>query len=354
MFFLLWPFRLFLGIVNVLLALLVTLTCLLTVAAVFADTGWLWSLLTHFRVQYLAVQGIALLWGSIAFLISSRRGLSRPVSWWNLMGLMVCVGLNVAAISPYYFPMARRLESSAISSSGLCLLHLNLLGPINRNVPAVVRLIRQTRPDLLDFVEYTPYWQRALERSGALRRYPYRLVVRGHAALYSRFPILMGKVLFPTSRQVPNQAYIAARLKLPTRLPLTMIVGHPASPLTPQRWQWQRELFEDWARKRPRWGLPLILVGDLNTAPWSPEFMHLLHRTGLRDSQLGFGLQPSWPVFWPDARSMRRFTSWWMLPLGLPIDHVLISSGIRLISRHTGPFVGSDHLPVLVELAFPR
>jgi endonuclease/exonuclease/phosphatase (EEP) superfamily protein YafD len=352
MFFLFWPFRLLFGIVSALLGLLVMATCLLTIAAVFAGTAWLWSLLTHFRVQYLAVQLIALVWRSVGFLMPSRRAFPLPLSWWSLTGLMLCVGLNLYAIWPYYFPPASP-QANSTSVPRLRLLHVNLLGPINRNVPAVIRLLRETRPDLLDFVEYTSYWRRTLERSGALKPYPYRLSASGHAALYSRFPILSGKIRFPTPNHVPNQAYLTARLKLPSRPSLTVVVGHPASPLTPRHWQWQRELFAAWIRERPRWTSPLIIVGDLNTAPWSPEFTHLLRGTGLRDSQLGFGLQPSWPAFWPDTRGNRHLSPW-MLPLGLPIDHVLISSGVQVLSRQTGPFVGSDHLPVLAELAFPR
>jgi endonuclease/exonuclease/phosphatase family metal-dependent hydrolase len=57
---------------------------------------------------------------------------------------------------------------------------------------------------------------------------------------------------------------------------------------------------------------------------------------GLRDSREGFGLQNSWPAYWP-----------W---LSITIDHCLVSRDIRLIDRKVGPDIGSDHYPVLVEV----
>ncbi len=39
--------------------------------------------------------------------------------------------------------------------------------------------------------------------------------------------------------------------------------------------------------------------------------------------------------------------------LMMPIDHCLVSSDIRVIGVQTGEDVGSDHLPLLVELEIP-
>jgi endonuclease/exonuclease/phosphatase (EEP) superfamily protein YafD len=57
----------------------------------------------------------------------------------------------------------------------------------------------------------------------------------------------------------------------------------------------------------------------------------------LRDSQLGFGVQPSFPTF-----------SW---AIRIPIDHCLVSPEVVVLDRKLAPSVGSDHFPVMVELA---
>jgi endonuclease/exonuclease/phosphatase (EEP) superfamily protein YafD len=80
------------------------------------------------------------------------------------------------------------------------------------------------------------------------------------------------------------------------------------------------------------------LAADFNITPWSPVFADILEGSGLRDSSLGFGVAPTWlsrPLFF-----------------GLPIDHILVSPDIKVKNRHVGPDVGSDHFPVIADLAF--
>jgi endonuclease/exonuclease/phosphatase (EEP) superfamily protein YafD len=44
-----------------------------------------------------------------------------------------------------------------------------------------------------------------------------------------------------------------------------------------------------------------------------------------------------------------------MLPwLGIPIDHVAVNGGFRILSHRRLPNFGSDHYGVLVELALTR
>lgn len=56
----------------------------------------------------------------------------------------------------------------------------------------------------------------------------------------------------------------------------------------------------------------------------------------MKDSSEGRGLQWSWPAGFR--------------PLAIPIDHCLTSSGLRIDSRGMGPYIGSDHFPLVVDL----
>jgi endonuclease/exonuclease/phosphatase (EEP) superfamily protein YafD len=85
---------------------------------------------------------------------------------------------------------------------------------------------------------------------------------------------------------------------------------------------------------------PLVVMGDFNTTPWSRLFAGLVGRTGLCDSRAGFGIQASFPSDMPVVR--------------IPIDHLLASCSIGVRARRIGPQVGSDHLPVIVDLTIPR
>ena len=82
---------------------------------------------------------------------------------------------------------------------------------------------------------------------------------------------------------------------------------------------------------------PVLLLGDLNTTPWSFHFQHLLKESGLKNSMKGFGHQPSWPSNIPFLR--------------IPLDHVLHSEEITIHNRMIGRNIGSDHLPVIVDFS---
>jgi endonuclease/exonuclease/phosphatase (EEP) superfamily protein YafD len=79
-----------------------------------------------------------------------------------------------------------------------------------------------------------------------------------------------------------------------------------------------------------------IVAGDFNASPWSLMLRTLLERSGLR---LASGLA-TWPA-----------------TVGLPqiaIDHILVSSGLRVLGRTRIGMAGqSDHYPVIAEIAVP-
>jgi endonuclease/exonuclease/phosphatase (EEP) superfamily protein YafD len=81
-------------------------------------------------------------------------------------------------------------------------------------------------------------------------------------------------------------------------------------------------------------------MGDFNATPWSPPYRRLLARSGLCDSRAGFGIQATFPA----ASSIVR----------IPIDHLLASCSVGTADRHIERDVGSDHLPVVIDLVIPR
>jgi endonuclease/exonuclease/phosphatase (EEP) superfamily protein YafD len=80
-----------------------------------------------------------------------------------------------------------------------------------------------------------------------------------------------------------------------------------------------------------------MVVGDLNATPWSWPFRNLLATGRLRNSQVGFGVQPSFA-----ASSNPLFR--------VPIDHLVYSDALLVRQRRLGPRLGSDHFPLLVDL----
>lgn len=353
MFSIFWPVKLAFGIVKFMLNMVVLATFALTITAMMGDKGWLWSLTTHFRMQYLGIQLFALAWMVISCCLSKKD--NESVSAWTenrltLGVLALFAGLNLMHILPYYLPSARPSTAELqVIKRPVKLMHFNLFGQLNHNTDSVIQAIRDENPDVIDLVEYTKRWQTTLEQSGILRRYPYRVAGRNNIALYSRLALKNAHLTFAApGKKVANQANIIAQITIDQE-PVTLLVAHPASPILPSHLSWLKQSFQTWAQERARLGQNLLVVGDLNTSPWSREFEVLTRQTGLRDSQLGYGLQPSWPMLLPFF-GIRSTPTLLTNLLAIPIDHVLVSNRILVLSRKTGPFIGSDHLPVTVEI----
>lgn len=84
---------------------------------------------------------------------------------------------------------------------------------------------------------------------------------------------------------------------------------------------------------------PAILIGDLNLTMYSPIYRAFVAETGVRNARAGFGPLGTWPAWMPG-------------PL-LPLDHCLVRGPVGVIACRTGPKIGSDHLPLLVDLHLP-
>jgi endonuclease/exonuclease/phosphatase (EEP) superfamily protein YafD len=91
------------------------------------------------------------------------------------------------------------------------------------------------------------------------------------------------------------------------------------------------------AAARPSLGRRLIVCGDFNTVSWSSQLTDFRRATHLTDVFRGDWHAYSWP-------------SWTPL-LAVPLDHCLISGGLAVRERHFGPNIGSDHYPLVLDVA---
>ena len=82
---------------------------------------------------------------------------------------------------------------------------------------------------------------------------------------------------------------------------------------------------------------PTLVVGDLNTTPWSYIFGELLTRSRLANCAAAFGVLPTWHANHPIIK--------------IPIDHCLHSKDVRIHDLQVGPNVDSDHLPLTAHIS---
>lgn len=89
------------------------------------------------------------------------------------------------------------------------------------------------------------------------------------------------------------------------------------------------------ARQTRRLGHPLLIAGDFNTTPWAASWRVFGQESGLQHMGRFLPSWPAGPVFWPQ----------------IAIDHAWASPDLRFERVALGADVGSDHLPLLVEVS---
>jgi endonuclease/exonuclease/phosphatase (EEP) superfamily protein YafD len=184
-------------------------------------------------------------------------------------------------------------------------------------------------------IEISDQWLREL--SPVLERYPYRhTVIRSDnygLAFYSRYSFNDVQTEYFSNAKVPS---LIVEIDLDTH-PMTLIGTHPPPPKSKAESIFRNQQLKNIASYIAQREQPCILLGDLNTTSWSPYFRDFMRMSSLRDSREGFGIQPTWPSDKPLFM--------------VPIDHVLVSEGINIHKRFTGPDIGSDHRPVIVDFS---
>jgi endonuclease/exonuclease/phosphatase (EEP) superfamily protein YafD len=120
---------------------------------------------------------------------------------------------------------------------------------------------------------------------------------------------------------------------------LTLILAHPPNPIHPTSAVIRDQQIKEIALHVSQIKGEVIVCGDFNASPWSPIMSRFTRQSGLRDSRLGFGAQPTWPAHLPGLRT--------------PIDYCFVSRGIGVQNFRRGMSFGSDHLPIIADLAIP-
>jgi endonuclease/exonuclease/phosphatase (EEP) superfamily protein YafD len=293
-----------------------------TLIAFMGRWHWTIELFTHFRLQYFAFAIIVLL-----LLMLARK-------WKSAAICLVLVVVNGTMVLPIYLPASQPVESSR----SLRILFANLYVH-NNDIDSVKQMVKETDPDIILFAETQRTWIRELQE---LRTdYPYAIFEENQGAFgvsaLSRFELERFEV------QWVGQEFAVPVIVVETSvdgLPLTLYGAHVESPGTRKALFWRTQQLQELARLVASNSRETAVIGDLNLTPWSPYFGDFLQASGLRDSRQGFGIQTSWP------------SDQWLLRI--PIDHCLVSEGVVIKRREILPSVGSDHYPLLIELAIAK
>jgi endonuclease/exonuclease/phosphatase (EEP) superfamily protein YafD len=296
-------------------------------AGYFGTLHWRFEQASNFKPQYF--------FGSLAF----AAVFAAMKRWRWMFAALCCASIVSASIIPWYLPKAgtsAKMDSSRPGDQRLRVLFSNVLFTNQRHEP-LIDLIRAENPDLIFPQEITPSLAEAL--NGIREAYPHGVIKPGeHAdgiAALSRLPLVKAEDAGIGEYMGPS---LDVRLQLGDRL-LHILSTHTPPPRDDFHLRQRNENLRVLTERIQTLSAPKIVIGDLNVTMWSPYYQSFIETSGLVNAREGFGLLPSWPS-----------DSW---PLRIPIDHCLVSSDVRVINLRTGPNIGSDHLPLIAELAIP-
>jgi endonuclease/exonuclease/phosphatase (EEP) superfamily protein YafD len=228
----------------------------------------------------------------------------------------------------------------------------------NEEYKRVLDYVRDVAPDFLLLEEFTPQWRDAVA-SDLSKQFPYKVeVVRDDPygiAIFSRSKIMTNETIHLADIGWPS---IDCTVPFQNQT-LRIFSAHITGPVTIDSRNAQSKLLKDLQSKIASTA-NLIVCGDFNMTPWSTEFQQFLSAAHLSDSRNGFGLQCSWPTEKPIVVSkvikmpMRielQGVNWLVM---LPIDHCLIGNELAVADRRIGPYLGSDHFPVLIDIQWAQ
>ena len=169
--------------------------------------------------------------------------------------------------------------------------------------------------------------------------------------MYSRLPFLAARELPADGASEASGPALEVRLRVAEQEVLVQLV-HAARAGRAWRLEARNSQLVELARHQAPPGVARVLAGDLNLAPTSPTFRHLLRAGDLRDSRIGFGRAASWCAaeLVPDP-ALRHWlagcdASW------ITIDHVLVGPTVAVLDRRAVDLPGSDHRAAVADLAF--
>lgn len=293
-----------------------------TVLAFFGGAWWAFDVIANFRLQLALVLLVCgLLYGALF-----GRG-----------GAVLFIGaavLNAALVVPMWLSS----QPAVASDQRLQIITLDVTTSLGTRSP-VIGWISTVDADLIFLQQTTPAWIESIReadtgytviaepaqsgQSGtiALAKVPYETRV---------YPVLPG-----TEPIVEVSADLAGR-------PVTVLSMRADTPSGENDAQLRDELFQAAGELVASRNEPVIVVGDLNVTRWSHAFRTLTGAGSLNNSEDGFGYQATWPANdWPLAGDYA----------GLPLDHALTTTALTTAGRSIGPAVGSDHLPLIVDIA---
>lgn len=255
---------------------------------------------------------------------------------WALASVaLVVAGFHASCVAPSLLP-GPRLPDDVADRPALRLVSANLL-MVNSDTDGLALEILAADPDVILVQEYSSRWNESFARHGILDAYPQAIgVVRDDSfgtAILSRLPLEDAEVVDVHGLPMTRATVVVGDRRL------RLLNVHTLPPRTPEytvTWRAQMAWLRDEILVESR---PLAVVGDFNATQHFRRYKQLLLSGVVSAHELrGRG----WATTFPNG----------VFPLPpMRLDHALISPDLTCIAIGEGEGAGSDHRPLIIDLA---
>ncbi len=293
---------------------------LLTFSSFLSPYYWAFEVISHFHMQYLIGLTICLL-----------AQLFIPYKRLRALWLFPALLINLLILGPFFLPTT---TPNTIATDYLRVLTINVFAH-NKTPEKLITYIDHSEANIVLLSEVRPELMLQLKESLG-KEYPYihDASQQGHfgIVLLSKLPLLNSQTNRLGIKQHPS---IEANINWQNNL-VKVYGTHPTPPLTAQDTKRRDSELTAIGGILANEPSPIILMGDLNAAPWSYITQQIVSKVGLKHAALGYGIWPTW--------------RWGTILLGTTIDHIFVSPQWIVKSYKIGKDVGSDHYPVMADL----
>jgi vancomycin resistance protein VanJ len=286
---------------------------------------WSWLLLLHNGAPYLFLLGI--IFFIIAFLIQAPR----------IAGIYLLL-LVVALV--WFAPVLMPKSTNNEAEDSFRVLNFNVY-PDNKQIDNAAEWLLEQSADIL-LLQELPQALPALEAA-----YPYHEYNPDQTyALFSRYPIELGSEF-----DLLGEAQQRFILNVDGQN-IALYNIHLLMPLNEREREFLLFRYDESRRNQQIAELltaveaetiPVLVAGDFNMSEWSPIYSSLSARLQDAYRVSSWGLGATWPG--GASEELPDF-----LPRLARLDYLWYSRGFEAISAYVGSALGSDHLPLVVEM----
>ncbi|MEQ8574849.1 endonuclease/exonuclease/phosphatase family protein [Fulvivirga sp.] len=299
-----------------LLVIALTVIAIFSILGYFGRSSWKLDLFSHFKVQYLSI----LLPGTLILFLLKKK---------TYLVFLPFIFILIYEIQGLFYGGNKNTDLEET----IKIVCINLLSS-NNAFDEVDKYIRDQSPDIVILQEFNEKWKNGLETT--FIHFKHKLEVPRNdnfgIAVYSKIELSSIQQIDIGKANIPS---IIANFKLGQKI-TSLIATHPLPPVDDYYFENRNIQLNQIAEFVSNIDNEVILIGDLNTSSFSLHFKKLVNKSELIDSRKGFGVLPTWPT--------------WFLPAKTTLDHCLVSRNIKISSRSVGQGIGSDHLPIVIEI----